>query len=109
MFIGGGDPIDPCYTCGTVKHPDYLMVWSCFSYSGIGVVLHRDQCMNQCNYLELLCENLLDSFQKCGNKIFMQDGAPCHTASYAVQWLSDYQVPFFNNWPANSPELIVHY
>lgn len=103
----GSDPLDPRYTCGTVKHPDSLMVWGCFGYYGVGelIVLPKNEYMNQYNYLELLCDHLPRSFHLCRSKYFMQDGAPCHTAKSVVKWLDDCCIPFFNDWPGNSPDL----
>lgn len=103
----GSDPLDPRYLCGTTKHPDYIMVWGCFTATGVGklVVLPKNQHMNQNNYLELLCDELPDAFEKCKAEVFMQDGAPCHTAKSVKQWLSDCQVKYLDDWPGNSPDL----
>jgi len=103
----GSDPLDPRYTAPAVRFPDSLMVWGCFSYHGVGslVVLPKNTTMNQGNYLELLCDHLPGSFEKCHATTFMQDGAPCHTAKSVKQWLKDCCVPFFEDWPANSPDL----
>lgn len=103
----GSDPLDPRYTAPAVRFPDSLMVWGCFSYHGVGslVVLPKNTTMNQGNYLELLCDHLPGSFEKCQASTFMQDGAPCHTAKSVKQWLRDCCVPFFEDWPANSPDL----
>lgn len=103
----GSDPLDPRYTCGTTKHPDSLMVWGCFTAQSVGelVVLPKNQCMNQYNYLELLCDNLPDAFDRCGATVFMQDGAPCHTAKSVKLWLKDCEVNYFDDWPGNSPDI----
>ncbi len=57
----GSNPLDPCCTRHTVKHPDSLMVWGSFSYSRVGslVFLYKNVKMNHYNYLELLCDHLL--------------------------------------------------
>jgi len=103
----GSDPLDPRYTKKTIKFPDIIMVWGCFSYHGVGelVVLPKNTRMNKNNYLELLCDHLPNSFEKCRAEFFMQDGAPCHTALDVKQWLRDCQVEFFDDWPGNSPDL----
>ena len=61
--------------------------------------------MNKDNYLELLADHLPDSFEKCKGEFFMQDGAPCHTAKQVKDWLRDCEVPFFEHWPGNSPDI----
>ena len=44
----GSDPLDPRYLESTVKHPDSLMVWGCFSGLGLGklVVLPKNLKVN---------------------------------------------------------------
>lgn len=103
----GSDPLDPRYLQSTVKHPDSLMVWGCFSGKGLGklVVLPKNVKMNQAVYLELLCDHLPESFELTGAKVFQQDGAPCHTAKSISTWLDDCQVPFIKDWPGNSPDI----
>ena len=105
--LPGSDPNLAQYTVKTVKHPSSLMVWSCFSYHGVGelVILPKNEMMNQYNYLELLCDYLPDSFENASATFFMQDSAPCRTAKSVKQWLNDCQVPYFSDWPGNSPDL----
>lgn len=64
----GADRYDPRYTVKTVKHPDSVMVWGCFSYYGVGkfVFLEKGVSMNSERYLELLYDNLEDCYDKCG-------------------------------------------
>lgn len=103
----GSDPLDPKYLAPTVKWPDSIMVWGCFSYFGVGelVVLNRNVTMNQYNYYELLNDNLPAAFDKCKANYFMQDGAPCHTAKSVRKWLDDCCVDYFMDWPGNSPDI----
>lgn len=103
----GSDALLPQYIVNTSRHPPSIMVWACFSFHGVGelVVLPKGVRMNKDNYLELLCDYLPSSFEKCAADYFMQDGAPCHTARDVKQWLRDCQVSFFDDWPSNSPDL----
>lgn len=103
----GSDPLDPRYVESTVKHPDSLMVWGCFTGKGLGplVVLPKNLKVNQAVYLELLCDYLPDAFECTGATVFQQDGAPAHTAKSVTTWLQDCQVPFISDWPGNSPDL----
>ena len=103
----GSNPLEPRYTKQTVKHPDSVMVCGCFSFYGVGklVFLPKNVKMNRYNYLELLCDHLPDSMDMCKAEVFQQDGAPCHTAKYVVEWLQDCCIPFFKPWPGNSPDL----
>ena len=103
----GSDALLPQYVIPVLKHPPAIMVWACFSYHGVGelVVLPKGVRMNKIKYLELLCDFLPSSFEKCTAEVFMQDGAPCHTAHDVKKWLHDCEVPFFENWPSNNPDL----
>ena len=39
-----------------------------------------------------------------GKYVFMQDGAPAHTAKSVIKWFKDNKVPLLD-WPASSPDL----
>lgn len=103
----GSDRLDPKFAYSTVKHPESLMVWGCFTFFKVGelVVLPPNQMMNQNNYLELLSDYLPSCFDECSAEVFQQDGAPCHTAKSVKQWLCDCEVDFIKDWPSNSPDL----
>ena len=104
----GSDPLDPKYVNFTTKHPDYVMVWGCFTYHGVGrlVFLPRNVTMNAQRYLELIVyEHLPDCMEQCHASVFMQDGAPCHTAHVVREWFEFCGVDFFRDWPGNSPDL----
>ena len=60
----GSYPLDPRYLESTVKHPDSLMVWGCFSGLGLRklVVLPKNLKVNANVYLELLADHLPESF-----------------------------------------------
>lgn len=101
------DRYDQRYTVKSEKHPEKVMVWGAFSYHGVGKLyfLEKGVTMNTERYLELLYDNLEESFESCKAEIFMQDGAPCHTSKETKQWLSDCAVEYIQDWPGNSPDL----
>ena len=107
----GSDPYDPKFTCATVKFPQKLMVWGAFSYHGLSdlIFLPVNETMNKEKYLELLSDNLYDTFRKCrinlSNGIFQQDGASCHTAKIIKEWFDFVQIEYISDWPGNSPDL----
>lgn len=103
----GNDALLPQYIVPTSRLPPSIVVWNCFFSHRVGelVVLLKGVTMNKSNYLQLLCCYFPSSFEKCAADIFMQDSAPCHTAHDVKQWLRDCQVPFFEDWPSNSPDL----
>ena len=107
----GSDPLDPKYLCGTVKFPDKIMVWGCFSYYGMGklIILPKNETVNQHSYLDLLSQHLDDCFTMCRiprtTGTFMQDGASCHTAKLIKEWFEWVNINYFKDWPGNSPDL----
>lgn len=103
----GTDPNLPQYILPTVKHPTSVMIWGSFAYGGVGklVYLPPNETMNQYKYYELLNDELEESFEMSGATFFMHDGAPCHTAKLVTAWLTDAYVPYFNDWPGQSPDI----
>ena len=103
----GSDPHLPQYTDKTVKFPQSVMVWGCFTYYGVGnlVFLPRNVSINKERYLELLWDNLEECYEKTRATVFQQDGAPCHTAKDVIQWFDDCALDLIRDWPSNSPDL----
>ena len=107
----GSDPLDPKYLAGTTKFPDKIMIWSCFSYHGVGklIVLPINETVNKESYLELLNDHLNDCFKMCrvpySTGTFMQDGASCHTAKIIKEWFEFVSIDYIKDWPGNSPDL----
>ena len=77
---------------------------------GVGVkvlVFHEKGAINAQKYCELLKTHLLPlhrSRRRHNPVVFMQDGAPCHTATLTTKLLSDTNVVVLK-WPPNSPDL----
>lgn len=98
---------DPRYTIKTVKHPDSVMVWGCFSGAkGRGGLyfLPKNVTMKASNYIEVLREHLLDMWDIHGCEFFMQDGAPSHCAKSVKSFLANNNIALLE-WPGNSPDL----
>lgn len=63
--------------------------------------------MNSEKYVEVLRNRVLPQLEEWfpnGDGIYMQDGAPCHTARLCKQFLSENNVVVLP-WPGNSPDL----
>lgn len=103
----GSDVYHPKFTQGTMKHPDSLMVWGAFGYHGVGplVILPKNVTMNAERYLDLIKLNLHGCLTECRADIFMQDGAPCHTAKIVKKYFNFIQLNYIEDWPGNSPDL----
>ena len=98
----------PDCVINTVKHPQYVMVWSVISGRGTGRLYIVEGTMRQGQYIETLRSRLIpqlkDWFPDGNNFIFQQDSAPCHTAKSVKKFLSDNNIPLLD-WPGNSPDL----
>lgn len=81
----------------TVKHPETIHVWGCFSSKGVGslAVLPKNTVMNKERYQNTLQEQLLPTIQEHFGEdlcIFQHDGAPCHKAKVIMKWLKDHKI-----------------
>ena len=95
------------YTVKTMKHPESVMVWGCFTGDvGRGGLffLPKNTTMNSERYIDVL-ENHMKPFMKIHKAThFLQDGAPCHTSKKVKQYLKDSNMEVID-WPGNSPDL----
>ena len=97
------------YTVKTVKHPPSVMVWACFSGKrGRGSIyfLPPNCTMNSDRYKQVLEEKLFPWMAIHEAKIFLQDGAPCHTSKKSMALLKTKEKDLtVMEWPGNSPDL----
>ena len=91
-----------------------VMVWGCFSATGVGSLVRVPTTMNRWKYLDILQNEMIPSALRLvgPNFYFQQDNAPVHTALAVKDFLNnphDYGYLFDNfatlNWPAQSPDL----
>lgn len=97
----------PAPVCQRVKHPTKIMMWGMFSYKGTGRLHVCESTMNSASYLQVLQTRMLPHFREWfpeNDGVFMQDGAPCHTARVVKRYLDGINVPLLE-WPENSPDL----
>lgn len=83
------------------------MVWSVISGKGMGRLYVVEGTMRQDQYKKVLETKLLPQMQEWfgnGRKLFMQDGAPCHTAKSIKKFLEEKQITLLP-WPGNSPDM----
>ncbi len=93
----------PNFVARTVKFPPKLMVWAAFGNSRLGKLhfVPQNAKMNAVMYREVLRRHLKSSLKMTGCSVFMQDGAPCHTARSIKEWLAASKVPVLD-WPGQS-------
>jgi transposase len=97
---------DRRYTVSTMKHPQKIMVWGCFSGKGRGSLyfMKPNEMVNAKKYIEILDAKLPSVMSIQKSTVFQQDGAPCHTAKVVQKWFKDKRITVLE-WPGNSPDL----
>jgi len=98
------DRFGPWYTVPTIKHPQLVMVWGCFSgEKGKGDLyfLPKNKKMNAELYLQVLEDHMLNFYHIHGSEVFMHDSAPCHKARKITRYLEQKQVSVLE-WPGKS-------
>ena len=103
----GSDRFASQFTQKTVKHPQKVMVWGCFSWKSRGGLefLRQGEMMNSQRYLRVLEDKLELFMRQHGTSHFLQDGAPCHTAKVVKSWFAERPHIILIKWPGNSPDL----
>lgn len=94
------------YTVQSVKHPETIMIWGCFSWQGRGGIefIEKNQRMNSEKYIDILGRKLVLFLNIHGCTTFMQDKAPCHTSKATMAWMKQKKITVLD-WPGNSPDL----
>ena len=90
----------------TVKHPPKLMIWASFGNGKLGELyfVAPNSKMNASTYKHVLQKHLRRSMARTGCTIFMQDGAPCHTACTILAWLEESGIPVLD-WVGQSCDM----
>ena len=84
-----------------------IMVWSCFSWYGLGPLVLVAGNMNADAYQTVLDNYALPTLWAqfgIGPYLFQHDNAPCHTAGVINTWFEDMGVQKLD-WPAQSPDI----
>lgn len=96
------------FTIPTVKHSAGVMVWGCYSGRvGRGGLyfLPKNVTMNGERYKkEVILRKVVPWMKYHKTKMFMQDGAPCHTSKLVMSCLKEKNIKVLD-WPGNSPDL----
>lgn len=95
------------YQMPTVKHGGgSIMVWGCFSRSGVGPLVKIDGIMDRFLYKDILENNMLPHADEEMplRWLFQQDNDPKHKSRFVQNWLNEHNVPLMD-WPSQSPDL----
>jgi hypothetical protein len=90
-----------------VKHPTKVMVWSVISFKEPGRLYIVNGMMNAEQYKKVLETRLIPQLEDWfpdGNCVYMQDGAPCHTANIIKDYFDGIGMEVLP-WPGNSPDM----
>lgn len=103
-----GEALLDRHTTKTVKFGGgSIMVWGCFSWSGVGNLHKIDGIMDARHYIRILSTNLPQSVEKMGiadQYIFQQDNDPKHTAGVTKQYFERKTINVLE-WPPQSADL----
>lgn len=84
------------------------MVWGCLTGEGTGELIRIDGNVNTDKYIKILEQGLIKTIEDydfdAKKVLFMQDGAPAHTAKATLNWLKLQGINKID-WPAQSPDL----
>jgi hypothetical protein len=94
---------------GTVKFGGgNIMVWGCMGWNGVGQLAEVEGRMDADQYVDILGNHLLASFQESGipeeDWIFQQDNDPKHTSKKAKNWMEENDITLMD-WAPQSPDL----
>jgi transposase len=99
---------NPSADAPTRKFPPSVMIFGVIGLGYKSKLLFIKGTVNAAKYIENLANLgfMEDLDEKYGalNWIFQQDGAPCHTAQEALDWIEE-NCDVICDWPANSPDL----
>ncbi|KTF75225.1 hypothetical protein cypCar_00031453 [Cyprinus carpio] len=92
-----GERYHESYVVPTVRHPETIYVWGCFSTKGVGslIILPKNTAMNKEWHQNILQERLLPTIhEQFGDDlcIFQHDGAPCHKSRVIKKWFKDHYI-----------------
>lgn len=91
------------------KFTQGVMVWGAIALGYRTNLMLCSGHVDSLEYRKVMQEsNFIDDMNKLhgpGGWVYMQDGAPCHTASSTIEFFDSNRVLVLPGWPANSPDL----
>ena len=88
---------------------DSVMLWSTFSWHGLGAVIPLEGKVNANYYLMAMSDHLhpmLQHFFPAGSGVSQDDNAPIHRARVVAQCFDEHDIDVIHmSWPSQSPDL----
>ena len=103
------EPLSTRHIRPTVKHGGgNIMVWGCFTSSGIGYLCRIDGGLDGELYRKILNDEFIATLNWYNmdkeQVVFQHDNDPKHTANLTKQWFVDHNIKVLD-WPSQSPDL----
>ena len=105
--FGGCQEDITCLTARVKFGGGGIMMWGCFSGTGLGPLVPVEGTLNGSAYQEMLDNFMLPAlWQQFGDGpfLFQHDSAPVHKARSIKTWMREFDVDELD-WPAQSPDL----
>ena len=102
-----GEALSHQHVNQTVKHPQKVMFWGCFSAAGPGRLHVCEGMMRTEQYIKIIDSRIVPELNEKfpdGNCTLQQDKAPCHTSKKSIKHLQSKAIRLLE-WPGNSPDL----
>lgn len=102
-----GESVNSAHFNQTLKHPQKVMIWACFSYDGPGRLQVCEKMMNSDCYIEIIDHRILPQLRETfanGGSTLQHDLAPCHTSKKVKEHLLKRDIQVLP-WPGNSPDI----
>ena len=99
--------LDEKYLIPTIKYPTGVMIWSCFSFNGVGKIKIIDNTLDSAGYESILKNEVKESGDKLfnGKFIYQDDNAPCHRSHLIKKYFAENNSIDHIWWPSQSPDM----
>lgn len=101
------EPLQDCHFDLQQGYPSKIMIWACMSSRGLSKLCIVEGNMDSDKYINVMETHLLPQAAQwfpCGDWVYQQDGARCHTSRKTMNFFAENNVEVLP-WCPNSPDL----